>query len=411
MTTTDRPSPSGGSRDESTVVPRLSGDELFVPASHVLVIDRRVSHPAFRLWCVLHRLWFLREPPTMELLQELMGTASHTAAASSNNGTSAVVWQPATRRSIERWLKELEAAGWLIWSRREEASRRYHLRTSARSAGDSAVLHELRSLLNSGKASLADVQALLGAIPGTTITLPRSDDATLPSHDPIPRSHQDAEATPAPVADATVESHDATAGSHDATPESHHATIGSHHTTPESHHAILPSHTELTQGIRTPSSEPPYKEIFQKEISEDSTPPPAPPEPQAGGGGGHTDTQCFLIQQGFSTRAAQEFRALNLASVQADLERRVGLGQGIGAVVSAWRVAPPREAAQPPDHGALTAAQAARAKAEALVIAPPDATPLEIQYLALDLEDGHTTVQALSHLHHRRSASRSGGEA
>ncbi len=54
--------------------PRLSGDEPFVPASHVLITDRQVSHPAFRLWCVLHRLWFLHEPPVMELLQELMGT-------------------------------------------------------------------------------------------------------------------------------------------------------------------------------------------------------------------------------------------------------------------------------------------------------------------------------------------------
>ncbi len=76
------------------------------------------------------------------------------------------------RRSIERWLTELEAAGWLVWTRREETSRRYHLRTSARSAPDTAVLTELRALLNSGKATLADVQTLLRRIPGVT------DDAT-----------------------------------------------------------------------------------------------------------------------------------------------------------------------------------------------------------------------------------------
>src|SRR5262245_32247074 len=95
---------------------RVTGDELFVPASHVLVTDRRVSHPAFRLWCVLHRLWFLHEPPTMELLQELMGTSveekRETEAQDSEPIKRPKVWQPATRRSIERWLHELEVAGW-----------------------------------------------------------------------------------------------------------------------------------------------------------------------------------------------------------------------------------------------------------------------------------------------------------
>jgi hypothetical protein len=113
-------------------VPRLGGDELFVPASHVLVIDRQVSHPAFRLWCVLHRLWFLHEPPVMELLQELMGTTI------TDKATQTETWQPATRRSIERWLTELEQAGWLVWARRGETTRRYHLRTTARSATDAA---------------------------------------------------------------------------------------------------------------------------------------------------------------------------------------------------------------------------------------------------------------------------------
>jgi len=150
MTSRDQPRAQAGD-PQST--PRLSGDELFVPASHVLVIDRQVSHPAFRLWCVLHRLWFLHEPPVMELLQELMGTTI------TDKATQAETWQPATRRSIERRLTELEQAGWLVWARRGETTRRYHLRTSARSATDTAVLTELRTLLNSGKVTLAGVRA------------------------------------------------------------------------------------------------------------------------------------------------------------------------------------------------------------------------------------------------------------
>ncbi|PDW00922.1 hypothetical protein [Candidatus Viridilinea mediisalina] len=127
---------------------RITGDARFVPAPHHLVADRQVGHAAFRLWCLLHRLWFLREPPVMELLQELMGHRRDEHAA----------WQPATRRSVERWLAELEQAGWLVWARRGETTRRYHLLSAGSGAGDTALLRELRMLLNSGKATLAVVQ-------------------------------------------------------------------------------------------------------------------------------------------------------------------------------------------------------------------------------------------------------------
>ena len=202
MTSRDQPRAQAGDPQSP---PRVSGDELFVPASHVLITDRQLSHPAFRLWCVLHRLWFLHEPPVMELLQELMGTTI------TDKATQTETWQPATRRSIERWLTELEQAGWLIWARRGETTRRYHLRTSARSATDTAVLTELRTLLNSGKATLTEVQALLNQAPQLPV------DATPESHGSIPGSHQDAEQTTTATADATPESH---AAGDDATAES-----------------------------------------------------------------------------------------------------------------------------------------------------------------------------------------------
>lgn len=65
-----------------------------------------------------------------------------------------------TRRSIERWLDELEVAGVLAWVQREDASPRYHLRTIARSATDAALLTTLRTLITAGKATRADVQTL-----------------------------------------------------------------------------------------------------------------------------------------------------------------------------------------------------------------------------------------------------------
>jgi hypothetical protein len=429
MTSRDQPRPQAGDPQSPS---RVSGDELFVPASHVLITDRQVSHPAFRLWCVLHRLWFLHEPPVMELLQELMGTTITVKA------TQAETWQPATRRSIERWLTELEQAGWLVWARRGETTRRYHLRTSARSATDTAVLTELRTLLNSGKATLAEVQALLNLTP------PLPADATPESHGSISGSHQDAEQTTMVAADATLRSHatgddataesdDATDGSqllagheanatveshdpilvsHDATAESQDATEGSHGATIESLDATPGSHDALAEGVLMRQNQAPYSEILQNEIHEDPTPPPATTGGPAGGdGGGLTATERLLLREGFSTRAAREFRDLDRSTVQADLERRRGLGQGIGAIVTTWRVEPPRAATPDPATAPVNTRRATSAKAQALAIAPPDASPLEIQYLALDLEEGAPTERALANLQARRAVTPAGGVA
>jgi hypothetical protein len=421
MTTTDQRHAQAGGAAPPASVPRLGGDELFVPASHVLVTDRQVTHPAFRLWCVLHRLWFLREPPTMDLLQELMGSFVPEKTVDQPTDARTKIWQPATRRSIERWLTELEAAGWLVWTRREETSRRYHLRTSARSATDNAVMTELRALLNSGKATLADVQALLRRIPGV------GDDATPVSHDSIPGSHQDAaqaadglnDATAgshsAPDADddATAESHDPILGSPDTTAESHDPIRGSYEATAVSHDPTLGSHEQRAEGVPTPQIAAPYSEIPHTEIRKDPTPPPATPAaPVDGdGGGGPTATERYLIRQGFSTRAACEFRDLDFSAVQADVARRRELGQGIGAIVTAWRVEPPQPASASYDQVPDADSRAARTKAQALAIAPPDASPLEIQYLALDLEEGESPAAALANLADRRTQDAGGGGA
>lgn len=427
------PERQSGPREEwppAPSAPRISGDERFVPASHVLVTDRQVSHPAFRLWCVLHRLWFLHEPPVMELLQELMGTyaevkeESDEPAPRGKGRNCPKVWQPATRRSIERWLCELEAAGWLLWARREEPSRRYHLRTSAKSAGDAAVLRELRALLNSGAATLAEVQTLLGA---TTTAIAIPNDATPESHPQLPmlvEGDQDAsQATPGSLdatpgshqatgtpSKATVGSHDAISPSHCTTTGSHDATEGSHDATAESHDAISLSYGEAAEGVRTPEKNGLIHEIHQiGDLQTEITPPP--PAPASGEGGGPTATERYLLRSGFSAKAAREFRVLELAAVQADVERRRELGQGLGAMVTAWRVEPPAVPAGVSSKVSAAAARAANAKAEALALAPSDASELEIQYLALDLEDGALPAIALANLLHRRAQAMTGGGA
>ncbi|NTU80649.1 MAG: hypothetical protein HGA45_14945 [Chloroflexales bacterium] len=149
------------------------------------------------------------------------------------------------------------------------------------------------------------------------------------------------------------------------------------------------------------------------EIRRDPTPPPATPAALADGdgGGGPTATERYLIRQGFSTRAACEFRDLDFPAVQADVARRRELGQGIGAIVTAWRVAPPQPASTSHDQCPDADSHAVRTKAQALAIAPPDASPLEIQYLALDLEEGESPAAALANLAVRRAQDFGGGGA
>ena len=76
-------------------------DRLFAPAPHGLINDPQISYPAFRLWCVLHRLSWIKEPPEMDRLCAEMRQQDRTP----------------DRRSVYRWLSELESRGWLRWQR------------------------------------------------------------------------------------------------------------------------------------------------------------------------------------------------------------------------------------------------------------------------------------------------------
>lgn len=84
------------------MAPRITNDSLFAPAPHELITDPNVSPPAFRLWCILHKRAWMREPPDVPELAKDMAQAGQA---------------PPTRRSIYRWLGELESAGWLGWAK------------------------------------------------------------------------------------------------------------------------------------------------------------------------------------------------------------------------------------------------------------------------------------------------------
>jgi len=81
---------------------RVTIDYRFAPAPHELILDRHVSPPAFRLWCVLAYMDWQHERPSLPILQ---GHMQQTDGA-----------EP-TKRSIYRWLGELETRGWLDWTR------------------------------------------------------------------------------------------------------------------------------------------------------------------------------------------------------------------------------------------------------------------------------------------------------
>ena len=107
---------------------RITIDRLFALAPHDLIADVHISPPAFRLWCVLHMMIWLHEPPDMERLQERMNAAD-----------------PPTRRSIYRWLGELEAAGWLEWQRspgKSGVNDRFALKTKAEPVTPESQLNE-----------------------------------------------------------------------------------------------------------------------------------------------------------------------------------------------------------------------------------------------------------------------------
>ena len=81
---------------------RIAIDYRFAPAPHDLILDPHVSPPAFRLWCVLAYMDWTREPPSLPTLQGHMQQIDGPAP---------------TRRSIYRWMSELETRGWLEWIR------------------------------------------------------------------------------------------------------------------------------------------------------------------------------------------------------------------------------------------------------------------------------------------------------
>jgi hypothetical protein len=170
---------------------RSDVDYLFVPAPHALVTDARVSHPAYRLWCLLHILAWQRESPDPERLQELMD---------------------AGERSIYRWLKELEAAGWIEWNRnRYDLRHRFLLKAGG--SGEAATLAQVRAALN-GAASIEEIRRIVESADTTQETPPGDGETFVTSgkSDPVGKTDPSGKSDPTIKSTATTISTSATSG-------------------------------------------------------------------------------------------------------------------------------------------------------------------------------------------------------
>jgi hypothetical protein len=126
-------------KDKRFGVPKI--DRLFVPVPHELVLDHRVSSSAHRLWEGLHICAWHKFPPDPDRLAEMMHT---------------------TRRSVFRWLAELEEYRWMERFRSLDSEERYLFKTSVDEAQDSLTLAKIRAALDGG-ATLDAIRALLDA--------------------------------------------------------------------------------------------------------------------------------------------------------------------------------------------------------------------------------------------------------
>jgi hypothetical protein len=170
------------------------------------------------------------------------------------------------RRSIERWLTELEQAGWLIWNRTPNQYQNYE------------------------RFKLLTVKH-----------------------------------------GAPNETHGAPAQTHGAPNETHGAPAQTQQP---------PFHASTTLQIFDSDHDSDHDSERQR--------PPTTPKSKGGGDGPFTETEIWLIEQGFSPITAHEFCELSLAAAQRDYQRRRhDLNQGLGAIVQAWRAAPPVSNAQP----------------------------------------------------------------
>jgi hypothetical protein len=334
-------------KDKRFGVPKI--DHLFVPVPHELVLDHRVSSSAHRLWEGLHICAWHKFPPDPDRLAELMH---------------------ATRRSVFRWLAELEEYHWMERFRSLDSEERYLLKTSVDEAQDSLTLAKIRAALDSG-ATLDDIRALLGAMASNK------------------NGTGDKNGTGADF--VTDGDRNVTASDKRITPSDQNGTRDAHLQPPKAMKSRTQNHENHEKSHEIP-------------------PTPAHTSRNGVGGGPHdsvTETELYLIESHINPSVACELGDLPLDRVRPVVEQKKALGSQPGGIVNALRALRSKleqpEQREAIDRDAAALARTEQIKARVEVIAPPDASDLDRQYLMLYLdEEGLTEAEALNKLCVRR---------
>jgi hypothetical protein len=325
-------------KDKRFGVPKI--DRLFVPVPHELVLDHRVSSSAHRLWGGLHICAWHKLPPDPDRLAELMHT---------------------TRRSVFRWLAELEEYHWMERFRSLDSEERYLLKTSVDEAKDSLTLAKIRAALAIG-ATLDDIRALLDA------------------------STSDKNGT----------------GDKNGTRGDISITGSDKRITPGDRNGTLDANLQLPKAMKYATQN---HESHEKSHKTPPTPAHASRNGVGGGPGASiTETELYLIESHINPSVARELGDLPLDRVRPLVEQKKAAGSRLGGIVNALRVLrgklsqPVQSDSADREAAALARMQQIRARVEA--IAPPDASELDKQYLMLYLdEEGLTEAEALNKLH------------
>lgn len=115
---------------------------------------------------------------------------------------------------------------------------------------------------------------------------------------------------------------------------------------------VQSAHIKGANRVRALGAETPKHALIRHEIHEESheststttTTRTRASEPPQGGGGG----AALLAAEGFGQKAIEAFGHYPAELLAADIQRRRALGQGNGAIVNGWKVAPPGAATLPP---------------------------------------------------------------
>ncbi len=305
---------------------------------HQMCVDEQLSAGAYRVWGVIDFLKRNRIPPEPRTIADLLDV---------------------TKRSVERWIAELQAKHWLIWNKNApDPWKRYELRHS--NSNEEIILAQIRALFAAGGASIEAIADILqNDTDVNSDTDVKTNDSGVVGFDPTIK-----------IDDSGVVGFDRGVISDSRTP-----------------HSTAAKRITALHGGGGDS-------LSSKKISPTPTTKPLP-----------TVSEIWLRGEGVSKKKARLFCDFDIHAVQYEWNESIpAKGSApeperqklIGRLLDRWEIKPPTLPLPPaaPAVQAYVAEEAAEyTQARALL---PNGTPLELHYLYLLLEAGIAPDDALA---------------